>query len=111
MAEASFGLVKIKYKHADGSGKVYTAPSTPAAVINAADECKPGDVASDTVLAYLNAEYGGVLPDMGFKPDEGASIRVNAIEWAKHWRYQAVSVDDDGNEITDDVEGNPTQAS
>ena len=110
MADFSFGLAKLKYKHADGSGKVYEAPATPAAVVNASEVCKQGDLALDMVLAYLNADYAGILPDMGFEPDDALDARANAIEWAKHWRYRAVDVDDNGKEH-EAKEENPTLAS
>lgn len=110
MAEFSFGLAKIKYKRVDGSGKVYEAPATPAAVVNANEVCKQGDLALDMVLTYLNADYAGLLGDMGFTPDDALDARANAIEWGKHWRYRAISVDDNGKE-RDEEEGNPTRAS
>lgn len=107
MSQADFGLAKISYKHADGSGKVYSAPATPAAVVNASEACRQGDLALDMTMAYLNAEYAGLLPDMGYEPDDGLGARGNALEWAKTWRYRAVDVDDDGREIADG-EANPT---
>lgn len=107
MADFDFGLAKLKYKHADGSGKVFSAPATPAAVVNASEVCKQGDLALDMVLAYLNAEYAGLLPDMEFTPDDSLDARANAIEWAKRWRYRAVDVDDNGEEHSEKKE-NPT---